>query len=367
MVTSAERREQLRPQGIVTPGCAGCQFAELCGGYPSGRLFGNCFDELCCHFNGKDKEQCNSVCPYKGDFDGWLRDAGGIRFDDLPTLQQQTLELPLYIPLIEHASSRRKRLDWPVVALKTYSVLGVRRASGKYRALADNPNGLREAYLLSDDTQVVLRGVAKDPELERYWENRLTEDAPGQLAQLGVHSAIGPNFSHFLDVPRTDHLYNKRRQLLCLLELARAGIPVVPHLNSVGPGDWVFWRRYLNANRSIRMVAIEFQTGHKSRRQGRKVLDNIARTQRQLDRPLHLVLVGGAQSLEYAAARFQRLTLIDSTPFHKTMQRFCFDPQSAPKPWQDGFTLYGQKLDDLLVENISGYAEWIQQRITKAQ
>ena len=367
MVTNAERREQLRPQGLECPGCAGCQFHDLCGGYFNGRLFGNCFEELCCHFTGKEKAHCNAVCPYKADFDGWLADTRGLFFGGLPTIEQSEVDLPLYVPLIDHASSRSSALDWPVVALKTYSVLGVRRTSGRYEAIADSPAALRNAYLLAENTKVVLRGIAGEAELEPYWENRIPSDAPRQLARLNVHSAIGPNFSHYLDVPRTDHLYNKHRQLICLVELAEAGIPVVPHLNSVMPGDWTFWRRYLEVNPSIKVVAIEFQTGNKNQREGRKVIDQLATTQALLNRPLHLVLVGGAQFLEYAAASFARLSLIDSMAFHKTMRRFCFDPCRSGQPWRDGFTLIGQKLDELLVENIAGYATWVEQRVQTAR
>lgn len=212
MATNAERREQLRPQGLECLGCTGCQFHELCGGYFNGRLFGNCFEELCCHFTGKDKKHCNAVCPYKADFDGWLADTHGLSLGGLPVIKQDEVDLPLYVPLIDHASSRSDALDWPVVALKTYAVLGVRRASGRYEAIADSPATLRKAYLLAENTKVVLRGIAGESELEPYWENRIPSDAPGQLARLNVHAAIGPNFSHYLDVPRTDHLYNKQRQ-----------------------------------------------------------------------------------------------------------------------------------------------------------
>lgn len=288
MVTNSERRDKLRPQGLECPGCLGCQFHELCGGYFNGRLFGNCFEETCCQFTGKDKAECNAVCPYKDDFDDWLGDTRGLRFHDLPSIEQNGVVLPQYIPVIDGKTSRKERLNWPVVALNTYRVLGVRRTNGKYQAIGDDPNSLREAFLLSENAKIVLRGVARDSELERYWENRISAGAPGQLSGLDIHSAIGPNFSHFLDVPRTDHIYNKRRQLLCLLELAEAGIPVVPHLNAVMPGDWVFWRGYLEANPTVQVVSVEFQTGNKNRRQGCKAIDQLAVVQQQINRNLHL-------------------------------------------------------------------------------
>lgn len=80
-----------------------------------------------------------------------------------------------------------------------------------------------------------------------------------------------------------------------------------------------------------------------------------------------LVLVGGAQFLEYAAVRFQDISLVDSMPFHKTMRRRNFDATNPSKPWNEVLTLYGQKLDSLLLENITEYAKWIEQRVQAAR
>lgn len=54
--------------------------------------------------------------------------------------------------------------------------------------------------------------TAKDLPLERYWADRRCDQAPEQLDRLGVTLAIGPNFSHFLEVPRTDNLFNRERR-----------------------------------------------------------------------------------------------------------------------------------------------------------
>jgi hypothetical protein len=367
MVNAAAQREELRPQGIQCPACSTCQFRKDCGGFHSGRLFGNCFELTCCHFTGKDKTKCNAVCPYKSDFDDWLDDTRGLRFDDFPLFRQPFLELPWYVPAIDHRYSRGKPLTWPIVALETYDVLRIRRSTGQYSTVADTPLGLRNAFLLGSDTKILLRGVAKDQPLERYWENRRIAHAPEQLSKLAIHAAIGPNFSHFLDAPRTDHLYNKRRQLICLLELVEAGLPTIPHLNAVMPGDWWFWRQFLQLNTAITVVAVEFQTGNKSPAQGRKAIEYLESIQTEINRPLHLILVGGTQFLEFVTTRFSRFTLIDSTPFHKTMHRFHFDHTAGAEPWREGYSLAGQKLDSLLFDNLSKYTAWIEERIQVAR
>ena len=86
------------------------------------------------------------------------------------------------------------------------------------------PEGLRAAFRLSPDTRIVLRGVADEPPLEEYWAYHKTDRPAEQLAKLGISLAVGPNFSVFLGVPRTDNVFNRKRQLMCLADMAEAGI-----------------------------------------------------------------------------------------------------------------------------------------------
>src|SRR5207248_2889493 len=108
------------------------------------------------------------------------------------------------------------------------------------------------------------------------------DGAPQAMARLGASLVIGPNFSHFLDVPRTDTLFNRKRQLVCLAGMAAAGVSPVPHLSAVMPGDWLFWRDFLRKNATIRHVAVEFQTGNKRGAEGTKVVQRLSRLQDDL-------------------------------------------------------------------------------------
>ena len=166
--------------------------------------------------------ECNSVCPFKPDFSQRLAEVNGLCFDNLAEIAQECLSLPQYIPLIHHGYRRNTPLDWPVVAIETYEVF--RLLERRYQAIAQTPDELREAFCLAPGVKILLLGTADDLPLERYWEYRRRDDAARQLARLRVLAAIGPNFSHFLDVPRTDNLFNRKRQLICLEELHRAGI-----------------------------------------------------------------------------------------------------------------------------------------------
>jgi hypothetical protein len=182
------------------------------------------------------------------------------------------------------------------------------------------------------------------------------------MADLGLSLVVGPNYSHFLDVPRTDNLFNRKRQLICLGEMAAAGLNVAPHLNAVMPGDWSFWKDYLRANGSVRQLAVEFQTGNKRGAEGTKAVLRLSRLRDQLGRSLHPILIGGAQFLTRVAHEFDEFTLIDSTPFMKGVNRMAFDNSKAGRAWVASRTPPGEPIDSLIKQNIAEYSVWVERR-----
>jgi hypothetical protein len=369
MISKAQMRKKLRPHGLVGATCPSCYFFGACGGFQGEGSLYDCFVANCCEYHGKDVSKCNAVCPRKPDFSEWMAELGGRRFDYIPKLTQKLVALPPYIPLIDHNYARRRPLDYPVVALDTYKVMRERRSEkGRIYATIDRtPDGLRSAFGLAPDTKILRRGVAKDPPLERWWENRLTDDAPGQLARLGIAVVVAPNFSHFLDVPRTDNLFNRVRQLICIEELAAAGHCVVPHLSTTTPFDWQYWARFLRENTTVRRVAKEFQTGYRASGQGSEAIDRLARLQDDVQRPLQPLIIGGSQFVELLARRFDTFTLVDSMPFAKAAHRRRFDLTKGRPRWTSSFTARGEGIDDLLADNIFRYRSMIDQRIDKAR
>lgn len=250
-----------------------------------------------------------------------------------------------------------------MVAIQTYEVFRLR--DGKYRALCDSPEEFRRAFQLHAKTRIVLLGTATDSALEKYWAYRRRDDAPRQIAKLNVECAIGPNFSFFLDAPRTDVLFNRKRQLLCLSELADAGINTVPHLNAVMPGDWEIWRQYLSRSDSVRFVAKEFQTGCKNRVEGVKAIECLARLQDQLGRELHPLAISGGQFTEEIATRFRTFSIIDSRPFMNAVFRQRAKIFAKGLKWIKDPTLPGIGVDEHIKANISAYASWVKARANR--
>ena len=125
--------------------------------------------------------------------------------------------------------------------------------------------------------------------------------------------------------PGTTTCSTASAQLLCLAEFVEAGLNPVPHLNAAQPGDWRFWVRTSSAeNPSITLVAVEFETGNRSRDEGERVVTELVRLQQSAGRRLHPLVIGGTQFLEGIAADFQAASFVDSTPFMKTVYRQAF-------------------------------------------
>lgn len=360
MNTNARRRLELRTLGVVSPACQSCFLREPCGGLPNGNLFLDCFTQFCCGGG-----QCDNVCPYnRDDYRRRMFEIGGLRFDDLPPLRQRPLGLPRYVPMVHHGYRRSGPLGAATVALDPYMIFSLR--DEKYTAVASGPTGLRRHFKVAEDARIILRGTAKDRFLERYWERRRSDEVARQVASLNVSLFIGPNYSHFLDVPRTDHLYNRKRQLMCLSELSEAGVSVAPNLSAITPADWDFWADFLKANTQVLHVAVNFQTGYRTRKEGLKAISRVVQMQDEIGRGISLVLVGGAQYVKDVAGRTTSFTLIDSQPFKQSLYRKRFRPDRSRRRWEDTWTLEGQPIDELMQQNVEGYAAWVERQDASA-
>jgi hypothetical protein len=293
-----------------------------------------------------------------------MQEIGGLRFDDIPPLHQATLSLPSYVPMVHHAYRRAGTLNSGHVALDPYLIFRLR--NGKYEPIGTDGASLRRHFNVADESQVILRGTAEDRFLERYWSYRKTDHVVDKIARLKVALFIGPNYSHFLDVPRTDLLFNRKRQLMCLAELSQAGVSVAPHLSAVMPADWDFWTGFLRLHSELHYVALNFQTGYRTRKEGRKAIDRVQRIQDTIGRGLSLILLGGAQYVWDVVGRFHSFTLIDSSPFASAVRRKLFRPNGTKRRWEDTWTLEDQPIDEILQGNIEEYARWVNRHRTES-
>ncbi|MBD3814273.1 MAG: hypothetical protein IE917_19025, partial [Betaproteobacteria bacterium] len=79
-----------------------------------------------------------------------------------------------------------------------------------------------------------------------------------------------------------------------------------------------------------------------------------------VDRPLHLVVRGGADVLPVLATAFADLTVLDTSIFMKTMMRQRAYPKTnATLGWRGAPTAQGAPVDELFAANCRTVEAWV--------
>ena len=110
-----------------------------------------------------------------------------------------------YVPSLQNGTFGISDTTASWVAIPLVRLLRIERRISEVETYSDLARILR----VPDGARMLLLGIGPDKDIERYWANRLPRtDFPGflKLARL-FDAAIAPNFSFFLDDPRTQHLF----------------------------------------------------------------------------------------------------------------------------------------------------------------
>lgn len=248
-----------------------------------------------------------------------LAEVGGLGFSELTQSFPKVTICPSYVPVVQHRYLGTQVLNLPWAAIPLRELFKLR--NGTLRPIADTPSQLRHLFKLRPNTAVLALGVDKDKHLERYWAHSFDDLCAENLAKLGIALAITPNFSMFLDEPRTQHLLNRKRILLSADDWARQGIPPVLTLQAVTEKDWSYWREFLISHEEVDTVALEFQTGLGNPGIGTEALHRVAQIQDETRRELRFIAVGGFTFAALLGRLFSQFTIVDSTPFMKAAYR----------------------------------------------
>ena len=258
--------------------------------------------------------------------------------------------LPSMVPLIEHNSARHGRLNFPIVAIPLYALIDLGNASLKFK----DREAIANQFGIASEARIVVSGVGRDSDIERYWGLPNRAELLGQLQSLGIALITPPNFSVLTNVPRTDNLHAMKRILLAWLEMAEAGLPAALHVNARTERDYQRWAELIAARPEIQSIAVEFATGAG---RGSRIDWHVARL-RQLaavvNRPLRLMVRGGARVLEPLRQSFDAVTVIDTDAFHKTRcRKQAYFTESGKLHWHSHPTAAGEPLDGLLQQNVA--------------
>lgn len=352
--SSAHELEMHRLDGAIRSlGCTPCPLFDLCGGQT--RIGGGWSCATGC--NGCDKETCDVVCFGKpAEYCAAVGEVNGFGTADIgPLSQTMAASLPRYIPVLQHEYADGGVLDLPWAAIPLAALL--KSSKGILALSADTTEELSRLYSLGAGTRRLLLGTGKDEPSERYWECRRTHGLPERLSRLGWSLAVAPNYSFFLDDPRTQHLHNRKRSLICANEWKDQEIPSVPYFQGVCHRDYRFWADFLIARPEITLIGKEFQTAAPRWERGIWAIEQLAWVQDFVKRDLHPIAVGAAQFRCELARRFKTWTIVDSMPFMKAVNRQRAIRGERRVQWVEA---HGVPVASLISANAAVWARWIQ-------
>lgn len=348
-------------RNIDSLGCRTCPEFAVCGGLRPRIPFFECL-QFCCGNPGS----CDRVCRNNPSFVDRVREVGTF---DLQTVSRAARLaspfLPSVVPVLYHRTSRLTPMSSKTVALPLYRMFDRRTGAIRYSSRA----ALASAFGLAHNTDVLLTGTDRDRPLERWWA--LGENARlsiiKAMKQAGILMATTPNYSLFIDRPRWDDLHAMKRIAIVHEEFLRLGLPAALHVNGRTEDDFRRWAAFIGPRHEITHIAYELTTG--TAWAGRQQLhaDWLAELATAVGRPLHLILRGGVGVTSTLSEAFDRLTLLDTTSFIKTMMRQkAYAKEDHTLAWIQHPTKNGAPIDSLLESNCQKVEMWLNSLVSSS-
>jgi Domain of unknown function (DUF4417) len=280
-----------------------------------------------------------------------VREIDGFSLDNVPRARVlQPPRLPALVPTIFHSDKRHGTFSASSTAcLPLYRVICRNDGQTRYA----NPQALATGFGIDRDVSIILTGTAFDPPLEPWWSlgaGRL--DAIRKLRDLKVSMVTTPNFSLFTDQPRWDDMHSMKRIALVHEEFLREELPAALHVNARTERDWERWSEYVAARPEVTYVAFEFGTGAGWAERMDWHANQLSLLAEAADRPLYLVVRGGAKVLPVLIKAFAGTTILETSAFVKTVkrQRAALNAKGIVE-WAPCPTDATEMLDNLFAEN----------------
>ena len=163
-----------------------------------------------------------------------------------------------------------------------------------------------------------------------------------------------------MDIPRHVDLHAIKRTGLVHWEFLDEGLPCALHVNGRSETDFRRWGAFVRARPEITHLAYEFTTG--SSRAARRPIhvDWLIGVARAAGRPLDLIVCGGLEVLPKLTVAFNRVTVLETWSFMKTMKRQrAVQRTDGSLRWRRSPTPIGAPLDDLFGANRRAINRWI--------
>lgn len=349
--------------------CFECRFAADCSGMEYPELYG-CFSY--CAATCQRVGSCDYTCPNNPDpYLNTVRwaEVGGVGNQGIESIRlsdTKSATLPRYVPRIGRFWKRGRSKGKPApleTSWAAISLFDILRRSGKseYKAIAETPIELRRHYSLRDDCKLLLVGVAEDRHLERFWRYHKAFDSSAALAKLGIEVVTPPNFSYFLDIPKTHYIWNRKRLLRASEELSKSGLVVSPHIYATNEFEWKFWVEFYREREHLSLATVEFQTADGTQSRMEDAVERLLWFRDQVGREIHPILVGGRHAAKIVSVGFDNFTITDQNPYMKSVNRMLFRPtENNGIGWRQLRTGESDGIRQHLNFNLRSYAEYIE-------
>jgi hypothetical protein len=338
-------------------GCPSCPDFQSCKGLAISAAVMSCA-EFCCG----NPEKCDRPCRNNvKDFAFRVREVNGFDLGNTPRAKSLALpELPRVVPVIYHGKNFGQVLETKTIALPLYQLFS--RRDGRMRF--SSKEQLFKTFHLDEDTIVIATGTDKDEPIERFWaQGDKRVQIAAALAKQGVSLATTPNFSVFSDVPRTVDLHAMKRIALVGSEFMNAGLATAIHINGRTDGDFERWTDFLGVRPEVLAIAYEFKTGAGRAERIHQHVEWLCGVAKKVNRPLNLILRAGHNQLHDLCDHFDRVTVLETTSFQKTINRQKAIYRNNMKPsWISSPTPVGQPLDYLFEHNRQAFHAWLEEQ-----
>ncbi|WP_425409308.1 hypothetical protein [Hyphococcus sp.] len=296
-------------------GCPSCRHFDICGGLSIEEGVLDCL-AFCC---GKS-ESCSLVCRKKAElFAQQVREIDGFEFDNVARTPTVAVNFnDEIVPLVYHGSSRAKALSYGIMALRLADLINFRTGRLRFETRAE----LCKAFRIEEAATLILTGVDQDHRIEPWWA--LGEKRLGiieQLRQIGVALVTAPNFSVFINHPRTDDLHAMKRIALVFAEFQLGGIACALHAHGRTERDFSRWAFFIRERPEIQILSYEFITGSATKARRRFHLEQLAMIAKMAGRDLDIIIRGKPDVIPFLRKLFRRVIYIESGTFVKTINR----------------------------------------------
>lgn len=347
--TSIAQKLAYESGNTLALGCRSCPYFAVCGGL---RMEKGPFDCLgfCC---GKP-QSCSTVCLNKPkDFVNRFREVRGFGLELEDVSHTQSLSYQLsddIIPLIYHGHSRKEALFHSTLALRLVDLINCQTQKLRFRSRSD----LCRHFRVDETAKLILTGVNHDHRIEHWWtlgDKRL--EIINQLKDIGIEIVTTPNFSVFLDRPRTDDLHAMKRIAEVFVEFQEGGIPCALHPNGRTDQDFERWKKFICERDEVQILSYEFITGPSAKWRRDFHLGKLAMIAESSGRDLDIIIRGAPDVIPFLRRYYRRVFYVDSYPFMKAVYRQCAGRIGNQELiWLLNPTSNGAPIDSLLERNI---------------